>query len=197
MGITRRINSLSDESQEARVCSQFYESARDELLAEHPWNFCKKTAMLLLKAEESPYGKYVYAYPTDCVTMRRIFQSFVDADGRYVDSSGSWERPSDGKYTVQRGRDGKVIVSDVPDAFADYTCKVTDPLEFPPMWTEALVWKLACKIAVPLKGDGESKRDGLIRYYSEARSRAIVHDANESMNLNPTEYFKEYITVRT
>lgn len=183
MGITRVISSLSDSSQEARLCSAFYEHARDELLQDYPWNFAKASAALPLTTEASSYGGYVYALPESCLHVRRVY--------------ASGDSTSNDKYMTMRGASGgKVIVSDVADAWADYTYRVTDPLEFPPLWVEALAWKLSTLLTLPLKGDGENRRNDIMQYFLNAKNAAIVQDANECQGTERTDYFRDYIEVR-
>lgn len=184
MGITRTISNLSDGTQEAKLCNSFYEHARDELLQEYPWNFAKASAVLPLTVEASSYGTYVYAIPSNCLSVRRVYTS-GDAKGN-------------NKYMMMRGASGgKVVVCDVENAWADYTYRVTDPLEYPPLWVEALAWKLSTLLALPLKGDAENRRSDIMQYFLNAKGRAITQDANEGMNTERTDYYRDYIEARS
>lgn len=184
MGTTRRIAALLDVSEEAQACRLFYEPARDALLSGHPWLFATASAQLPLKVESSAYGRYVYGYPTNCLSIRRVYTG--------------GDTTSHDAYKIRRGGDGgKVVVCDVPGAWADFTYKVTDPSEFPPLFAEALAWRLAVDLCLPLKGDSASLRGDIMQYYLAARSRAIVADANEQHNEERTDYYRRYVAARS
>ncbi len=105
IGARSTIASLQENSAEARVCRQFYESTRDAVLRAAHWNFGRKVAYLsLLKsvpgtpenqstaastswspAWPPPPWLYEYAYPSDCILMRYISpQLFTTGSGSQV-----------------------------------------------------------------------------------------------------------------
>lgn len=194
MGITRRVASLEETSQEAKICAQFYSISLEELLVEHPWNFALKTAQLPETVSESPYGPHVYAYPERCLLIRRCFCSMrPDMDIWYKVQRGSYG----GKIVIARDiRHDFTTGEGLPDVWADYTEHVTDPLEFSAPFAEALAWKLASKIAVALKGDSTALRDNIMQYYGDAFSRAVTLDANEGSHYECLPMWSEYIRVR-
>ena len=193
VGITRRIASLDEVSQEGKICKQFYEPSRDELLLEHPWNFAGMSNKLPELIDRSLFGLHVYGYPENCLHVRRVFCPI---------------RPDlDIWYKVQRGENGgKVIaVRDFPHdnfripvghVWAEYTAKVTDPLEYPAPFAEALALKLSIKITLALKGDSTGLRDNLMQYYGDAFRRAVELDASEGSHYEHLPQWSEYIWCR-
>lgn len=168
MGIGRVIAKLTDATEEARACKRWYEPARDELLQEYPWSWATVDAQLAERSEASPYAQHVYVYPAAALRVRRVYAP--DAPAVTV------------KWQVGRSPNGgRVIVTDAAPAWAEYVYRVTDPTEFPPTFADALAWLLASKLMLPLKGDGESRRQDVMQYYSLSRQKAIMADANEGL----------------
>lgn len=86
---------------ENTLCNRFYASARDEILASHPWN-CAVTRKKIIQTD-APISGYSYAYnlPLDCLRVWRLID---------------W----DYEYRVE----GSTLVSDeseTPDSWADET----------------------------------------------------------------------------
>ena len=205
IGVSRRIASLTEQSQEARICNAFYAAARDELLTEHPWNFSRKISALPLSTEDVFDGLeqleefkpvdamgsfrvspklFAYRYPEKCLNIVRLFSPLCPV--------------FEGHYKTRRSAaGGKIIIAALPEAWCEYTYHVTDPLEFPPPFAEALSWKLATKICLSLKGDSTGLRDNIMQYFGDAFSRAVMLDANENMNREHPEKFSEYIWCRS
>lgn len=137
LGISKTIASLTERSQEALACLAFYEEARDEMLRDFPWPFAAKFAELTLVGEDptDEWG-YSYRYPSDCLTLRRIFS------GLRTDS-----RQSQVKYKLGSDDDGLLIYTDVSEPTCEYTRRFTDVLRFPPDFVMALSFRLAFYIA--------------------------------------------------
>lgn len=169
MGIGRVISKLTDTTEEARACRRWYENTRDQLLQEYPWNWCCAVTELAQAAEESPLGAYVYIYPAQALRIRNIFPA------------GSKDTRSN--WLIRRGADGrgKVIIADVSPAWAEYTVRVTDATEFPPLFADALSWLLASRLVLALKGDGEARRQDIMQFYAHSKERAVMTDANEGL----------------
>lgn len=168
MGIGRVISKLTDATEEARACRRFYEHARDELLRGYPWNWAAGVSQLAARNGSDPFGACVYAYPAGALRICRVFSP--DAPSA---------RPN---WHIRRASGGgKVIVTHVVPAWAEYTSRVTDPAEFPPLFVDALVWLLAAKLTLSLKGDGETRRGDIMQYYLLSRQNAMAADANEGL----------------
>ena len=168
MGIGRVISKLTDATEEARACRRWYEPARDELLQEYPWNWAASVSELAETTETSAFGAHVYAVPANALRIRNVFSP-----------SAPKVRPN---WHIRRGLNGgRIVITDITPAWAEYTCRVTDPMEFPPTWADALAWLLAAKLTLSLKGDGEARRQDIMQYYMMSKQKAVMVDANEGL----------------
>lgn len=78
------INSFEDETQEAKLCSVFYENQKNTLLFKSSWRFTLKQVTLAKLAATPLYGfKYGYQIPAEALRLRgvennEIFKIFSD-----------------------------------------------------------------------------------------------------------------------
>lgn len=68
----RQIQSLDEQSETARQCKLHYNNARQNLLRSYAWGFAKKVTVAALLNTKYPGWEYVYAYPSECVSLRLI-----------------------------------------------------------------------------------------------------------------------------
>src|SRR6267142_4690232 len=132
------IIALDEESPEARVCRLHYEETRDEVLRSHRWNFAIKREHLVRNVTPPVFGwNFRYELPTDCLRV-------LDVCGWDVTKRpGHWEV------------EGRFVVSNDEDADARYIWRVVDCNLFDALFVEALVLKLAGKIARPINGSAK------------------------------------------
>jgi hypothetical protein len=141
------INDINEGSEPARICNVFYESSRDEVLKDFPWPFARKIQVLALTNENIPGWCYTYQLPTKCLKPRRVFNSAnVLAD--------------DNSFDVY----GDKLVTNLHEASLDFTSQVTDPVLFDVKFSEALAYKLASKIVIPLTGNTTRKQEFYSQY---------------------------------
>lgn len=78
-----RINSLTDQSTNARACALAYDTCRQDLLREHPWNFAIQRFQLSANATAPAFG-YTNSFPLPTGWMRVLppdpVQNFNDRD---------------------------------------------------------------------------------------------------------------------
>jgi hypothetical protein len=118
----------------ALFAHSFYEHALEELLADLPWAFAKKQVSIAANATAPTQG-YLrrYAIPTDFLQLIRVNQ--IDTSENF----GQWEIV------------GGFIHTDLGSPIIiDYTANITDVTQFPPPFVEALIARIAAKIALPL-----------------------------------------------
>lgn len=163
------ISSLSEQSEEATQCNLFYGPMRDHVLREYPWNFAtRRAALATLSVTAPPDWDYVYAYPADCLQARVIMPT-VRGQASPPFSIGS---TSDGK---------RVIYADTAEAYLIYTAKVTDPNLFDWSFINALAYRLAAEIVMPLTKD-QPLWQAMMNGYSSSLSAATASDAQEGRN---------------
>ncbi|MCC3733708.1 hypothetical protein LLS47_12295 [Rouxiella badensis] len=171
IGSSRTINSLSEQSKQADVCNVFYETARDAVLSDFPWNFAAKRVVLADLGVPSSDWQYGYRYPTDCMRVIEIMVPgirFPTPGMRLPFEVGS---DSDGT--------GKIIYTNEAQAQLRYVGKVTDPNMFDAQFSDALSWRLAAEFSMPLSASGDLGNKALQMYNSVILS-AGARSNNES-----------------
>ena len=179
VGGTRMISSLFEASTEASLCSGVYGPALRSLLAEHPWSWCRCVeALPPVSGVCVPGFRYAYGFPAECIYLHRVF-----SEG---EENGAFRQ-----FTVGGKR---MIFTDLYQAYAEYT-KLPAEDVFPPLFAEALAWRIAMELSVSLTGGDVNKRGHLANFYREAVGRAAAADANECMT-EPREWGGEYLRAR-
>ena len=138
---------------EAKYCRIYYAQCRDQVLIDHDWNFAEKEKYIsLLVGEDSERFDYAYEYPSDCLNIRRIHQ-FVEG-----------EQPI--KYVVNAlsGENGRKILTNQATPLLVYTIKITNTSLFNAAFVEALSWRLAASLAMPLTKSRTKARDAMVTY---------------------------------
>ena len=118
--------------------NSFYDHTLEELLADAPWAFAKKQVTLI--AGTAPTQGYTkkYTLPTDVIQVLRV--NNIDT----TENFGQWEIM------------GGFLHTDIgAPIIIDYTAHITDVAEFPAPFIEALIARIASKIALPLTGSGD------------------------------------------
>lgn len=180
VGGTRMISSLLEASTEAALCSSVYGAALRSMLAEHPWLWCRAADALPPEAEvKVPGFKYAYGFPANCLYLHRVFNEETE--------SGLFRQ-----FTVSGKR---MIFTDLYQGYAEYTKLPAEDI-FPPLFAEALAWRIAMELSVALSGGNINKREHLANFYREAVGNAAAADANESMEAARV-WGDEYLKARS
>lgn len=157
-------------SAQAEHCARFYPIARDSLLEMHDWKFATRRVPLALLVETSSPWAYAYVQPANTI---RIVSVLPPTAGSDVETE---------PYEMETVADGTVVVlTNVPNAVARYTVRVTDPTRFSPLFTDALATLLASYLAGPvLKGDaGKAEARAQLQHFQLQLGAAKVSDANQ------------------
>jgi len=127
---SERIDSLSEESKQARLCNQQYPIIRDELLASHFWNFAMKRAQLASVTVTEPIStRFPFAFQIPSDSLRIVYLEDQNVD-----------------FKVE----GNLIFADIESPSLLYISKETDVARFSATFREALAYRLAEDIAYPL-----------------------------------------------
>ncbi len=175
------ISDLDEQSYNAEKCRFLYPLSRDTTLSEGAWGFANATRALSLTGTTADEWDYVYDYPTDC----------LHAD--YIVPPGGTGNVSTGGITLRSMEfdpipfkvildttGSKAIGTNYEDAILSYTKYVTSVLLFDPPFKEALCWKLAADLALPLGGDsGKKYRDQALAAYQQIIDKSVAFDANQ------------------
>lgn len=166
VGNARIINSLEENTLEARMCKVHYAPTRDELLEVFPWRFAAKRATLAaLSGQERSGWTYTYQLPTDCIAPRRIYPGARSVN---PDEEVPFEIE-----TVSAGAtvSGLCLLTDKEEAELLYTAECPAVVLWTPLFVQAVAWHLSMKLAlvVPVKPELAS---GLERKAAVALARA-------------------------
>jgi hypothetical protein len=157
-------------SAQAEHCARFYPIARDSLLELHDWKFATRRAPLALLTETAAPWAYAYAQPAQTIRIVSVLPPTASSDAE--------SQP----YDMETAGDGTVmILTDVANAVARYTVRVTDPTRFSPLFTDALATLLASYVAGPvIKGDaGKAEARAQLQHFQRQLAAAKVSDANQ------------------
>jgi hypothetical protein len=131
----------TDDSKAAALCRTMYEPARDAILElDPPWSFAIARQVLALSTETNLSSKlYIYTLPVDPWCIRPLV--LLDPECDYLEMKGY---PFD--------REGGFLYTDMPNAALKYVSRITDTRKFSPLFTDALVWRLAAELLKPVEG---------------------------------------------
>ena len=151
-----RIESLSQNNENARKCNAVYTFIRDDLLSHHNWNFSRKEASLA-RLDETPVTSdwaYIYQLPTDCIRVIKQEDNYPFAifeDKLYNNDSSS---------KIQ------------------YASLVTDPVQFPQYFAYALSTRIAATLAYGITQNA-TLAEGMLKVASSAIKEAMWTDSQE------------------
>lgn len=183
IGVSETVASITERSKSAIVCTQYWELARDTVLADFDWPFATQYATLALLAGTPTEWLYAYQYPTDCL---RAIGLATPGNRNPVEGL----RP---KYHMAYGASGTILLTDQPNAILQYVTRIDDESRFPPLFVEALSWKLAAMIAMPLTAT-RTVTETASQMYEGTKQIAWAAALNESRTGD--DYPSEFITVR-
>ena len=186
IGIRQPIANIDENSETASICKLFFEQSLSLMFRERDWPFAQRQVDLaLVSTNPTPSWSYSYRYPAN-------FISIVDV--RSGSSTGSIALPSNAynlivtdpalrhnksPFTISSDVSGRLIYSNQASAIATGSYYIDDVLQFDPVFADALAWKLAYEIAIPLTRDS-AMRDMARTEYENAVSTAFANSLEES-----------------
>ena len=162
------IQSLDEGTVPANMAKVFYDPARRATLRDYTWNFSLRTARLA-KLDETP-GDFLFAFslPVDC--LRAVAVQGVPSSRHLV-----------------RGRK---LFSDEEAVSLEYVSDITDTSEFDDKFIEALTYKLASELAMPVKGSVELMANYSNIYSTKVNQAAALSAGEEDEGLSDNPYFE-------
>ena len=156
------ITALTDNSKNARLCNERYNTVRDSVFRSHPWNSLIKRIQLAQNTATPVYGfSYQFNLPSDCLRVLTI-----DA------------------YNSDFKVEGRKILCNESSIKLIYVSQVTDPNEMDVLLRETIAAALAADIAYAITANLQVTKLMQERYefkISEARHA----DASEGYNVDP------------
>ncbi len=172
-----RINSFSEQSEEAQECSLWYDVCRQEMIEASEWTFARTRVTLELHNEAATDGLFCYRYkwPVGQVYLRRLQHPFSRQSKKVpfmVELA-----PIAGDMSIQ---------TDLEDAIGVFSVDQTNAALFTPKFVTALSHLMAARMAVALTGK-ESHQRNQYQLYQIFLSSARASDANQNANLPPKD----------
>lgn len=158
IGLLTPIGSITDtKDAAARACNTFYELVRQQVLRSFWWRWATKRAVLAELSAVSRQGwGYVYNLPADCLHPQYIWS------GRREDYNPKGQRvPFDIESDAAASDASKrILLTDMAPVAAEaprlsYTVDHTSVTQWPAHFVDALAWRLAAEVAVPLSAKAD------------------------------------------
>jgi len=153
----KRITTMTDNVESARVMNDLYEPLRDEMLSIHPWNFAIEYSDTLAENADAPNFDYDYSYalPADCLRVITL-----------EDESDEFKQVGNNLFT------------DTEDPKIKYIKKVTTTSEFSSPFVTAFAARLAAEAAYTLT-TSKTLEEKKLEQYKAKLAQAKVADAQE------------------
>ncbi len=174
------IASMTEASAEAIQCNMHFDNARDFVLRDYTWNFATKRVTLAESGTITPPAEWAYAYsvPSDCLWARQIVV------GSPMPAA---------EFALEVVGTGRVLYTNESPAILQYTARISETTLFDPMFIEALAWKMAAQICMPMTRD-KSLMQMAMNMYVNNLAQAQRADANEGQPETPSN--ADWIEVR-
>lgn len=158
LGTLTRISAPDDGTAAAITAAALWDLTRDEVLADHPWNFAIRTDTVPQSADYVPTTRYLFGYelPRDCL--------------RWL----PWSDESENAFAAEQ--EGEFLVSnDAGPLLVRMVFRAEDVSRWSPGFQAAFCAKLGRYMAKPITGQGAmiDRMDGL---YEQELSRAKRQD---------------------
>lgn len=174
------ISAFTDPTKEAKISKALYEPTLDALLRSFAWGFATKRKNLALLTETYSGYDFAYAYPTDCLNIIKIYNPNSGMINNYYNAvSFNFNERIEFDVIVNSDLNQRVILTNQEQAELVYTAKVEDANLFDPMFVDALSYKIATEMALPLKGN-TTLQQGLYNITNMKIAQAQGMNANES-----------------
>ena len=170
------IASLEQEEERARRCRLFYDPVRQEVLRTHYWGFAlgRTNLALLTPAQATDHGEYVYAYPQDCLFVRKVY------------AKGNDKHPVCFQEVYAQDIQARTIVCALAQAQVEYTRDVRDEALFDPAFAKAFSLALAADLAMTLSADN-TLAQRILQKYTLALDEARRSNMSEGFSLHQPE----------
>lgn len=130
LGQTTTITDIDEETVPAQLCREIWDTCVDYVLSAHPWSCAKARWEIAADATGPLWGPaYYYTRPTDCVA---VFEMQDQEEYDWNDESG------------------KIATNHGSPIYIMGNRRVTNPADFDASMVEALAYKLAMELAIPL-----------------------------------------------
>ena len=157
------ITALTENSKNARLCNERYETVRDAVFRSHPWN-CLVKRVQLAKDTETPAWGFTnqYTLPSDCLRVLQIKDYNLD-------------------YKIE----GRKLLINEDTVFLIYLAQITDVNELDVLLRETISAGIASDISYAITANLQVTKL-MTEKYGLKLSEARHTDASEGYNTDPT-----------
>lgn len=178
------IMDIDEASESASKIRTVYDSVRNAVFAEHPWNFCSKDIQLgALTTKPLIKFSYEFGLPVECVRVNEVY----DKTGRRLEP-GEYDVASDNK-----------LRTNVAPIIINYNIIVEEEVKFPPLFVQAFATRLAFEICYSVSGSRTLQAD-LWELYNQKASISKFNNATETnkqvLRENEIEFADDWIGAR-
>ena len=157
------ITALTENSKNARLCNERYETIRDAVFRSHPWNCLVKRIQLAQDTDTPAWGfTYQYTLPSDCLRVLQIKDYNLD-------------------YKIE----GRKLLINEDTVFLIYLAQITDVNELDVLLRETISAGLASDISYAITSNLQVTKL-MTEKYGLKLSEARHTDASEGYNTDPT-----------
>ena len=157
------ITALTENSKNARICNERYETIRDAVYRSHPWNCLVKRVQLAQDSDTPAWGfSYQYTLPSDCLRVLQIKD--YDAD-----------------YKIE----GRKLLIEQSTVYLIYLAIETDVNQLDILLRETISAALSQDIAYAITSNLQVAKLMAEKYQAKL-SEARHTDASEGYNTDPT-----------
>ena len=156
------ITALTENSKNARLCNERYETIRDAVFRSHPWNCLIKRVELAKDTATPSWGfSYQFTLPADCLRVITILNYDYD-------------------YKIE----GRKVLANHATVKIQYVSRVTDANEYDELLRETISASLAADIAFAVTSSNPTASNMYKLFQDKLREARFV-DATEGQNTNP------------
>ena len=157
------ITALTENSKNARLCNERYETIRDAVFRSHPWNCLVKRIQLAQDTDTPAWGfTSQYTLPSDCLRVLQIKDYNLD-------------------YKIE----GRKLLINEDTVFLIYLAQITDVNELDVLLRETISAGLASDISYAITSNLQVTKL-MTEKYGLKLSEARHTDASEGYNTDPT-----------
>lgn len=156
-----------EDSTEALAARVHYELSRDVVLCAYRWRFATSRSTLALSEETRTGWTYTYALPTDCLDVR-----YLVMEGYPGEPPPHAQAPFQLEANSLAPR--RLLLTELEQAELVYTRRLTEVSLFPPLFTNALAWKLSADFALTVAVKPQMAMAMETRYLQALREAAAM-----------------------
>ena len=158
------ITALTENSKNARLCNERYETIRDAVFRSHPWNCLIKRVQLAQDTDTPAWGfTYQYTLPSDCLRVLQIKDYNLD-------------------YKIE----GRKLLINESEVYLIYSAQITDVNELDVLLRETISAGLASDVAYNITSNLQVSKLMAEKYQAKL-SEARHTDSSEGYNTDPTK----------